>query len=82
MKTSTRLNLYASLAAAVAAPAIMLHKLLPDAGFVMSLWYVCCSIGAWMAFALLIYVVNWVFFGTLVLFGQWIWDSFYRTPTR
>ena len=45
MKTSTKLNLYA-------------------------------SIGA------LVFAINWLFFGALYLLGRWIWDSFYRTPTR
>ncbi len=82
MKTSTRLNMYASIAAGVAAPAIMLNEYLPEADVVMSIWYVCRAMGAWLAVALLVFAMNWVFFGGLVLLGRWIRDAFYRTPVR
>lgn len=82
MKTSTKLNLYASIAAGVAAPAIMLYEYMPGASVSISLWFVSRAIGAWLVIAALIFAVNWLFFGALYLLGRWIWDSFYRTPTR
>ena len=82
MKTSTKLNIYASIAAGVAMPAIMLYELLPGASFTMSLWFVVKSVGAWIAVAILIFGINYIFFGTLFVLGRWIWDSFYRNTAR
>ena len=82
MKTSTRLNLYGSIAASVAAPAIMLYEYLPGASVSTSLFFVSRAIGAWLVIGALTFVFNWLFFGSLFLLGRWIWDSFYRTPTR
>ncbi len=81
MKKSTRINVYASVFASVSAPVIMLYELLPGATAMQSLWFISKSIGAWIVVGLLVFVVNWIFFGGFYLFGRWIYNSFYRTPT-
>ena len=81
MKTSTKLNSYVSIAVGVSLPAIMLSESFPADSLLVSLWIVCQSIGLWIGAAILIFLVNWVFFGALFLLGKWIWESFYRTPT-
>jgi len=81
MKKSTKLNIYASVGASVAMPAIMLYELMPGSDALQSLWFIFRSFGAWLVVGLLVFVMNWIFFGGLYLLGRWIYDSFYRTPT-
>ena len=63
-------------------PAILLYEFLPNESLVFSLWYVTKCVGAWIAVALLIYIVNYVFFGTLWVLGRWIRSSFYQNLSR
>ena len=81
MKKSTKLNIYVSAAVSVAMPAIMLYELMPGADAVQAMWFVCSSVGAWIAVGLFVFVMNWVLFGGLFLLGRWIHEKFYRTPT-
>ena len=81
MKKSTIINIYASVCASVSAPAIMLYELMPGATAMQSLWFIFRSVGAWIVVGLIVFVMNWVFFGGLYVLGRWIYNSFYRTPT-
>jgi hypothetical protein len=78
MKKSTKINLYASVFAGVSLPAIMLYELMPGATAMQSLWFISRSIGAWIAAGMVVFVMNWIFFGGLYLLGRWIYYSFYR----
>lgn len=81
MKKSTKINVYASVFASASTPAIMLYKLMPGATAMQSLWVISKSIGAWVVVGLVVFAMNWIFFGGLYLLGRWIYNSFYRTPT-
>ena len=81
MKKSTKINVYASVCVSSSTAAIMLYELLPGATAMQSLWFVSKSIGAWIVVGLMVFVMNYIFFGGLYLVGRWIYDSFYRTPT-
>ena len=62
--------------------AITLWEDLPGESFIDSIGIVFIAIGLWLLMTVWTFVVFGIFLKLLFALGQWIYDSFYRFPSR
>ena len=62
--------------------AIKLWEDLPGESFVDSIGTVSGAIGLWLLMTAVTFVLFGIFLKLLSALGQWIWESFYRFPSR
>lgn len=62
--------------------AITLWEDLPGKSFVDSIGIVLIAIGQWLLMTALTFVIFGIFLKLLLALGQWIYESFYRFPSR
>jgi hypothetical protein len=81
MKTSNKRILFGSFLVGSSSAAIMLWERYPGETLFESLKILAGALVGWLVVSLLAFAMFWLFFNLSFVFGRWVWERFYRTPT-